>query len=679
MGTNRMVHSGVAIGLSAWPLLAGDTLSVSALKELSIEDLANLSVTSASKTEERVTDTAAAVYVLTPTEIARSGAKTLPDALRLVPGMDVARVNGHDWAVSARGFNDLFANKLLVMVDGRTVYTPLFSGVYWQVQDVMLEDLDRVEVVRGPGGALWGANAVNGVINVVSKPARETTGLLVTGGGGNVDQGFGAVRYGEKVGDESWARVYGMTGLRDNFPLANGDSADDRWRQTQGGFRYDYEPDANRMLTLQGDAYGGSYDQTFTIPELTPPYAVPVEHKIDTFGANFLSRWSQKFSATSELRIQAYFDHSQQESAPRQAGGPAYTYRQAVDTVDLDVQQRWHWGERQEFVAGGGYRFVADDFDGSFWLNLAPPERDTSWANVFVQDEIQLVPEQLVFTAGAKLEHNDYTGWEVQPSARLRWHPVTNQTVWAAVSRAVRTPSRAEQDAWRPSQVIPGTFPGQPPTLAVLTGSRAFDSEELVAYELGYRVVPCEVLSLDATAFYHDYDGLRTLEPGAPNFGSLPQYVTLPVLPQNLMGGACYGTEWSVTGQPAAWWRLRLAYTLTRIDLDPGAASQDPYNLAPEGSSPENQVVLHSSWDLPEHVRFDAVFRWVSELPALNVPAYASLDLRVAWAPSPHWEFAVVGQNLLDSQHAEFGSVSLNGQGSAEVPRSVYAQLTFRY
>ncbi len=658
---------------------SGEVLGVTALKEFTLEELSNLSVTSVAKKEERASDTAAAVYVLTPDEIARSGATTLPDALRLVPGMEVARVNGHDWAVSARGFNDLFANKLLVMLDGRTVYTPLFSGVYWQVQDAMFEDLDRIEVVRGPGGAVWGANAVNGVVNVLSKPARDTTGVVVSGGGGSTERAFGRVRYGTRVSDTSFGRVYVKSGLREDFPLANGDDANDRWNQTQGGFRFDWEPDTSRMLTVQGDAYGGSYDQTFLLPSLARMSAMPVEHVIDTFGANALSRWTQQFSDTSELQVQAYFDHAQQESTPRPTVSPAYAYEQVVDTVDLDVQQSWRIGSFQELMVGGGYRFISESFDGTPALMLSPSQRDANLYNVYLQDELFLKEDLLSVTLGAKVEHNDFTGWEVQPSARFRWNPRRDHTLWAAVSRAVRTPSWSERDVWRPSAIIPGQQPGQPTTLVVLRGSDAFLAEDLVAYELGYRCRPWERLSLDAAVFLHDYGRLRTIEPGSLDYSTLPEFVTLPVEPHNKMEGQTYGTEWAVTFQPEPWWRLRLAYTFLQVELDLEDGSLDTVSTAAEGMSPENQIMVHSSWDLPANFRLDAVARWIDELPALEVPAYASLDVRLAWTPARHWELAVVGQNLLDSQHPEFSTVTLSGAVASEVPRGVYGQVSFRY
>jgi len=659
--------------------VSDQVLGVSALKGLTIEELANLSVTSVTKREERASDAAAAVYVLTPEEVIRSGATTLPDALRQVPGMEVARVNGHDWAVSARGFNDLFANKLLVMIDGRTVYTPLFSGVYWQVQDAVMEDLDRIEVVRGPGGALWGANAVNGVINILSQPARETTGVLVSGGGGSTERAFGRVRYGTQISDQSYGRVYVKSGLREDFPLASGEDGNDRWNQTQGGFRFDWEPDRSRMLTVQGDMYGGNYDQTFLLPSVARVGYSPVEHVIDTFGANVLSRWRQEFSENSALQVQAYFDHAQQESAPTAAVSPAYAYTQVVDTADVDLQQSWHLGSLQELVVGGGYRFISEQFDGTPALTLLPSQRDVNWWNVFAQDELSLVENVLALTLGAKVEHNDFTGWELQPSARLRWKPLQEHTMWAAVSRAVRTPSLAEEDLWRPSAVLPPAAPGQPPTLVVFRGSPDFLAEDLVAYELGYRFQRWGRLSVDAAVFLHDYGRLRTLEPGPLDYSTLPEYVTLPVQPHNEMSGEVVGTEWAVTFEPEPWWRLRLAYTFLQAHLRLDSESVDTVSTSAEGMSPENQVGLQSSWDLPAHLRLDAIARWVDELPALDVPAYPSLDVRLAWSPHRDWELSVVGQNLLDPQHPEFGNVALSGAMASEVPRGVYGQLTFHH
>lgn len=657
----------------------GDEMSVRALKELSLEELTNLSVTSTSKKQERVAVASAAVDVLTPGELLRAGARTLPEALRLVPGLAVARVNGNDWAISSRGFNDTFANKLLVMVDGRTVYTPLFSGVYWQMQDVLLEDLARIEVVRGPGGALWGANAVNGVINIISKPAKDTQGVLMSGGAGTEALGFGQVRYGAQVSENSWGRVYVKTGTRDNTPLSNGDPANDRATHTQGGFRYDWQPETARTFTLQGDVYGGRYDQTFIVPTATAPYRVPVEHQLETMGANGLARWTQEFSADSILRVQAYFDHAQQQSRPMQAGLPNIAHDESVNTLDLDVQQQWRWGERNDLVAGGGYRMIGDEFEGTPRLTLNPTDRTVSVFNTFVQDELKLVPDTLSLIAGTKLEHNDMTGWQLQPSGRLRWTPTDNQTLWGGVSRASRTPSRAEQDLVRPSLYLPGQFPGQPPTALVFRGSREFDAENLTAYEIGYRVRPWKPVSFDVALFLNDYEKLRTLEPGPADLSTLPDYVTIPVRPGNLMEGRTYGTELSVRWEPVSFWQLRVGYTYLGMELHTEAGSGDTVSTSASGSSPRHQVQVHSSLDLSHDVQFDAFFRWIDALPALGVDAYPSLDLRLAWSPRPGWQISVVGQNLLDNRHAEFGGISLGGSFATEVPRSVYGKLSFQF
>ena len=669
------------LGLAAAALRAADTTpsSVNALKQLSLEELANLSVTSTSKREEKASDAPAALFVLTPGEITRSGARTIPEALRLVPGLDVARVNGNDWAISSRGFNEAFANKLLVMVDGRTVYTPLFSGVYWQVQDVVLEDLDRIEVVRGPGGTLWGANAVNGVINLISKPARETLGTHVSGGGGTEVQGFGQVRHGFQTSENSWARVYGKSSIRDNTPMANGDPANDRAHHSQGGFRYDWEPDSQRMLTFQGDVYAGKYDQTFVGPSTDFPYIQTPEVRIETLGANALTRWTQHFEEGSTLQIQAYFDHAEQGSRPALSGGRGFSYDQVVDTFDLDIQQQWRLGERHQVVVGGGYRLISDDFQGNQELSLDPGERVVHWANGFVQDEITLVPDHLAWVVGAKVEHNDYTGWEFQPNTRLRWTPTESQTLWAAVSRAARIPSRAESDVRRPVQFIPAQGPAQPPTLLKFTGSPEYESEYLIAYELGYRVRPWKIASFDVTGFINDYDNLRTFEQGAPDLSTLPDYVTVPVIPGNQMQGRTYGGEFSVRLEPVPRWKLRASYTLLKMELETEAGSLDTASPAIEGNSPRHQFLIHSSLDLPANLQFDAVFRWIDELPALGVDAYPSLDLRLAWSPKPRWEIAVVGQNLLDNRHAESGGVSLSGSVATEVPRSAYLRVSFNY
>jgi iron complex outermembrane recepter protein len=598
------------------------------LKRLSLEDLLNQDVTVVARRPEKLSASPSAVQVITGEDIARSGATSLPEALRLAPNLEVAQVNSHDWAVSARGFNNTLANKLLVMIDGRTVYTPLDAGVFWDAQNVLLADIDRIEVVSGPGGTLWGANAVNGVINIVTKSARETQGLLLEGGAGSLLQDFGAVRYGGSNGSNLFYRVYAQRFDRNGTVFANGNDAMDSWDMSQGGFRMDWYPSDVNTLTVQGDAYSGS--------EAGKPG--------DTFldGQNVLGRWSHTISDTSDLSVQAYFDRTWREIPDE--------FAEDLKTYDLDVQHRFALGERQSVTWGGGYRLMEDSVKNSAALAFIPADRNMQLFSAFVQDQIELVPDRLQLTLGTKLEHNDFSGFELQPSARLAWTLSDRQTLWAAVSRAVRSPSRVDSDV-----ELPGTPPFQ------VVGGTNFDSETVLAYEAGYRVNPVERLSISLATFYNDYDHLRSLNELTPtNF-----------VIGNGFRGQTWGLELSGTYQPLAWWRLRGGYTyLNKLLWRHGAAVNPSVR---EGNDPENQALLQSIMDLPAHFQLDLVARYVDTLNNPHVPSYGTFDARLAWWYKGCLEFSIVGQNLWDNQHPEFGAVATR----REIPRSVFGKIAW--
>src|SRR5688572_15258115 len=407
------------------------------IMDMDLESLMKIEVTSVSKRPEKLSDAAAAIYVISNEEIRRSGVTSIPEALRLAPGLEVARQDSHTWAISSRGFNDEFANQLLVLIDGRSVYTPLFAGVYWDVQDLPLEDINRIEVIRGPGASLWGANAVNGVINITTRRAKDTQGLLISAGAGNEERGFGTIRYGGKIGEQAHFRVYGKYLNRDDSGLTNGLSANDSWSMWRGGMRLDWEPSHNNLLTLQGDIYTGELNQTVTVPSLSAPPSEELREKVGVSGGNVLGRWSHQFSDTSELSLKAYYDRTERDRV---------VFDETRDIFDLDLQHRFQLGDRHDFVVGLGYNITSDDLDNRFAVSFDPTHRTASLYSAFVQDEIELVRDRLRLTMGTKIEHNDYTGWEVQPNARLSWSITKRQTAWFAASRAISTPSRAEDD-----------------------------------------------------------------------------------------------------------------------------------------------------------------------------------------------------------------------------------------
>ena len=587
----------------------------------------------------------------------------------MAPGLDVARVDSHTWAVSSRGFNDSFANKLLVLMDGRSSYTPLFSGVYWDVQDTMLEDIDRIEVIRGPGATMWGANAVNGVINIITRSAKDTQGGLVVAGGGTEELGFGALRYGGKLAENAYYRVYTKYDSRDSSVTPNGDTADDRWMMGRTGFRVDWDATSRSAVTFQGDAYGGQLDQTYRLPTLTAPdYSEVVSQPVDVSGGNILAKWRQELGGESDTTLQLYYDYTRRKA-------PSF-FTEERNTFDADWQHHLKLGERQDWVWGLGYRLTGDDIAGSFLTSYTPKKRSTQLFNFFAQDDIELIRDRVHLTLGSKLEHNDYTGFELQPGARLSWALDHLQTIWASVARAVRTPSRAESDI----RLVNSVSAGAPPTVNTVFGSDDYRSEDLLAYEVGYRIQPHHRLSFDLAGFYNVYDDLRTTEfRGAaidPSLPGSPVVARLEV--DNEASGETFGGELTANWHATDWWHWRASYALFEAQIHTKAGSTDGDAEDDERKSPHHQFALQSSFDLPWRLHLDATARYVDQLKELAVSSYFTLDLRLAWKPSRNLELSIVGQNLLDDRHPEFTPTIIPTQ-KTETQRSVYGKITFEF
>ncbi len=639
------------------------------LTSLSLEELMEIdvTVTSVSKKTQKLSEAAAAVFVITQEDIRRSGATTIPEVLRMVPGLQVARIDANKWAISSRGFNGRFSNKLLVLIDGRSVYTPLFSGVFWDMQDLVLEDVERIEVIRGPGATLWGANAVNGVINIITKKARDTQGGLLVTGAGTEERGFGTLRYGSKAGEDAYWRIYIKYFNRDNSVTSAGEEAADSWDVVRAGFRVDWDGTARDSLTLQGDIFDGESGVTYTAPTLTPPYSVTASDDTNIGGGNLIFRWRHTFTPSSEFALQLYYDRTEIKYA---------VIGENRDTFDIDFQHRFPLGGIHDILWGLGYRFTKDDITNSFYISLDPQSRSDNLYSAFVQDEVRLVENRLYFTAGSKFEYNNYTGFEVQPSARLLWTPDEKQSVWTAVSRAVRTPSRADDDIRINQKVLPGP----PLTIAAVLGDRSFESEDLLAFELGYRIRPVERLSFDIAAFYNIYDNLRTLERGQTftETTPAPSHVVVPSVANNMMDGETYGVEAVVDWLALDWWELQLAYTYLRIKLRLEDISTDTTSTGAEGESPRNQVSLRSSMDIRKDLDLDMHLRYVDDLPGLGIPGYLALDVRLGWRPVKDLEVSVTGQNLFDNSHPEFVPELINILHT-EVERSVYGKITWRF
>lgn len=635
--------------------------SPATLAELSLEELATLEITSVSRTPSSLSDAPAAIFVITGEDIRRAGATSLPEALRLAPNLQVAQKNAHDWAISARGFNTELSNKLLVMIDGRTVYTPLFSGVFWDRQDYLLEDIERIEVVSGPGGTLWGANAVNGVINIVTKSARDTHGSYLEAGGGTQLDGFGGVRYGRELAPGVHLRAYGKYFERDDQELANGTPANDAWRMGQGGFRIDAALSAQDDVTIQGDYLDG--DERLV-----------ADGSAEVSGYNLLARWSHVFANGSDMRLQTYYDRTYllnpipEQSLPPLVLAPAGILKDELDTIDVDFQHHFALGARHDIVWGLGYRYTHNVVSNAPALAFEPAVLDRDLFSAFVQDQIELL-EQLSLVIGSKFEHNEYTGSEVQPSVRLAWSPSTQHTFWGAVSRAVRTPSRFDQHLRLPTPLL------VPFIENLLVGSRDFVAEKVIAYELGYRVHVGTRLSAALSGFYNDYANLRST--------SLSPGVGFPLFFANNLKGETYGFEFNAKLQLLDWWRVRAGYTLLeqRIRVRPGRF--DFNNALNETADPEQQFSLGSSLGLGRDLELDANLRWVDRLPTNRsgvvamAPDYAELDLRLGWRPHRNLELALVGQNLLHRDHVEYfvsGAVP-----PVEIQRAVLGKVALRF
>ncbi|GAB4511924.1 MAG: TonB-dependent receptor plug domain-containing protein [Sulfuricaulis sp.] len=599
------------------------------IKHLTLEDLADIDVYSASRRLEPIQGVPSAIFVLTNEDIRRSRATSVPEVLRLVPGVQVARVDANKWAVSIRGFNGRTANKLLVLIDGRSIYDPLFSGVLWESQDVILEDVDRIEVIRGPGGTLWGANAVNGVINIITKHARETQGGLVAAGAGTEERGFGTGRYGWQPTDGQYARVYAKSFERGAGFSPTG-NPHDQTQMNRGGFRWDADANADDTVRISGDWYTA---------EASERNSATVTQDVDHRGGNLLANWTRKLSATENFHVQFYYDRIELDNV--QLGEKRNTY-------DFEFQHGFTLLQDHQLVWGLGYRDTRDDIRNGLLIAVDPTRRHDQTTSAFIQDTITLIPERWHLIMGTKFENNEYSDSEWQPNVRLAWTPTAQQTWWASASRAVRVPSRLEADL-------------------VYLGNRLGDgvvAEHIQAYEFGHRRLLTKDLWGDVAVFYNNYENLLTIEQSL-------QF-------SNQMQARTYGVELAARWQVTPSWRLDGGYTYLNMNLDVDASSTTTTQPSTtERSNPHYQWTLRSALDIVRNLQFDTTLRVVDDLPALQVPAYTALDLGLSWFSQHDLELSLVAQNLLDNHHPE-QTIAANGTGT-EVQRGYYAKLTWRF
>ena len=641
-----------------------DPASGGRLKGLSLEQLGNIEVTTVSKEPVKLSQTAAAIYVITQEDIRRSGVRSLPEALRLAPGVDVAQIDSVKWAVGIRGFESRLSRAVLVLIDGRSVYSPLFHGVYWEVQDTLLEDVDRIEVIRGPGGTIWGANAVNGVINIITKKARDTKGVLVSVGGGSVDQGMTDVRLGGGNNAGINYRFYAKG--TDQAPEYHYDNRQfDDWRRVQGGFRTDWDINGRNTLTVQGDLYDGLAGESVKITSLSPPSAAIVDKNAQLSGGNLLARWQRTISDSSDIQVQAYYDRVNRLQANQAE------YR---DTFDFDFVHHLKLARKQDVIYGFGARESLGRVPTIVPTYVFTPNRRTDQLyTAYAQDSIPLVADRLTFTLGAKLLHNSFAGFNFEPSARLLWTLTSKRTFWAAVTRAVRTASDIENTLETTSLLSTN-----PLAFTDTRGSKPFTSETLLGYEAGYRSLISKTVSLDVATFYNRYNDLLSLEPGAPytQVDSGTPLLIYPYINGNGVKGTTKGFEITPDWKPKDWWRLEASYSFLGMNMRAVPGSLDtttPGSLV--GSSPRHQGRIQSYFDISRNLELSATWRYVNGLPFYAVSSYQTGDLRFAWRPVAHIEFAVTGQNLLQPHHAEFGGDPGLLVG---IKRNIFASLTFK-
>lgn len=630
--------------------------TANSLADLSLLELMSVEVTSISKRPERLSHTPSAIQVILAEHIDRSGATNIPQALRLASNLNVAQQNSYDWVVSSRGFSSDVGNKLLVMFDGRSVYTPLFSGVFWNRQDYLLEDLERIEVVSGPGGTIWGANAVNGVINIVSKSASETQGWYSEAAVGSALENLAGLRYGGRIGEGHY-RVYGKYVNHDKGYRSDGSAGSDAWNMGQFGFRTDYQLSPVDSMTLQGDYYANHT-------------MVSTEDESDSKGGNLLGRWVHHYNSDSDLNVQVYYDRTVLNLAVPETIingdeiAPRGVFRDTLETLDLELSHRFNIGTRQRLVWGIEYRNTYDRTENAPGLGFYPEKLSQNLYAAFIQNEIEIVDEVFSVTMGTKLEHNDYTEYEWEPSIRFRWTLDDNNMLWGAISRAVRSPSRIDRDFSLPT----------PPSTVILRGDENFESEKVLAYEIGYRAHVSDKVLASIALFYNEYSDVRST--------NITPETILPFYFANGLEGETQGFELNVNIQATAWWQLRIGYNYLHENLRVKDGHYDFNNALNETADPENQVSVRSSVDLGDHLEFDLGFRWVDRLPTNDageltyVDSYAELDVRLAWRPWDELTLSLVGQNLLSQHHQEFGEPSASQE---EVGRNVYAKAEWHF
>jgi iron complex outermembrane receptor protein len=633
------------------------------LSQVSLEDLMNIQVTSVSKKEQKLSKTGAAIFVITQDDIRRSGATNIPDLLRLAPGVDVARVDANRWAISIRGFNDQHANKVLVLVDGRSLHNSSFSGVFWDMVDVPLEDIERIEVIRGPGGTVWGANAVNGVINIITMHASATQGILISAGGGSADHADTLVQFGSQIGTQGSFRIFGKFFDVAGSESPGGQHGDDGWVAGHAGFRSDWDLSPHDSLTVQGDFLKTDGGQSLTtLFSNALPLTETFRDVVAATAADTLGRWTHTLANGSEMSFQLYDAYSRHLEQG---------FLDAQNTVDLDFQHHIAVGPRNDVVWGLGARAIEDEYGVGYALAILPGHQLDHLFSAFLQDELRLT-DSLSLTLGSKVEHNSFTGFEYEPSIQIVWAPTAVETLWASAGRSIRQPGSSDEGVRVDAAIVPA---GPTFGLVQLLGNPNLEAEQLRDFEMGYRSQLKKRLSLDVTVFANLYRDLQTAVPQTPYFASQQgvPYLVLPELFMNAAGAHSYGAEFSGSWNATRRWRLSPGYSFFRIDVNGYTAGL----LASPGASPNHQFQVRSLLDLPHRLEWDNTLGYVGKLGVGDVPAYARVDSRLGWRVGEFIELSVVGQNLLTPRHTEF--FDSYGTNHTLVERSVFGKMTWRF
>jgi iron complex outermembrane receptor protein len=630
------------------------------LKHMSLEDLSKIEVTTTTKEASDAFRSPAAIYVLTREDIIRSGVNTLPDLLRLIPAVEVAQISSDKWAIGIRGFQGYLSKAVLVLIDGRSVYTPLFAGVYWEMQDTLIDDIERIEVIAGPGATIWGANAVNGVINIITRNARDTRGTRVSVGGGNVDQATVTARYGG--GDDRLAyRVWGKGFTRGPQYHPDGRNFDD-WRRGMAGMRLDWAPNERDAVTVLAGAYGMDAGNRINISTFNPPALVTLQGTASFSGQHVVGEWRRKVSSTSDILLRGYFDRTDRQDL---------TFRETRNTVDLDFIHHTRRGAH-DLISGVGLHVSPSEFRQIVPSLRFLPDKDTySIYSGFFQDSVTLVPNRLTAVIGTKVQSNSYSGFEIQPSGRLAWTPGPEHTFWAAVTRAVRTPSRIEEGFNFSS------FSSANRIYIRLNGDGRFEPERLVGYEAGYRAFIRKAGFVAVNGFYNRYDNLLSVE-SRPIFAETtpePTHLVLPLDFRNGVAAQTKGFEVSSLWDLRGWWRVRGSYSHLHLDAARYPTSNDASTVGQlQGDTPQHKVVIQSDTNLGRLFDLGLTFRYVSAIPNQRVPGYSTGDVRLARRLGREFELSVTGRNLFQPHHPEYGT--LPGP-LVEIRRAVFLKLVW--